>query len=68
MFGRKMKLACVALTMAALGCAAPLAAQAQESKTTWRISRGGRRGWRFRRLRDGLPGCRILRKRSARTC
>jgi len=38
MFGRKMKLACVALTMAALGCAAPLAAQAQESKTTWRIS------------------------------
>ncbi|CRD52004.1 hypothetical protein BN1263400027 [Stenotrophomonas indicatrix] len=25
-------------------------------------------GWRFRRLRDGLPSCRILRKRSARTC
>ncbi|MDN8654501.1 RHS repeat-associated core domain-containing protein [Stenotrophomonas indicatrix] len=33
-----MKLSCVALMMTALGCAAPLAAQAQESKTTWRIS------------------------------
>ncbi|MEG2977930.1 MAG: hypothetical protein RR831_00280, partial [Stenotrophomonas sp.] len=38
MFGLTMKLACVALTTIALGCVAPLAAQAQESKKTWRIS------------------------------
>ncbi|AWH33208.1 RHS repeat-associated core domain-containing protein [Stenotrophomonas sp. SAU14A_NAIMI4_8] len=38
MFGRKLKRVCLALMIVALGCAAPIASQAQESKTTWRIS------------------------------
>jgi hypothetical protein len=60
MFGRTMKLACVALMMVALGCAAPLAAQAQESKTTWRISQPSGNASDFKTQQEALQAVKTL--------
>ena len=60
MFGRTMKLARVALTMAALGCAAPLAAQAQESKTTWRISQPSGNSTQYKTQQEAVQAIKSL--------
>lgn len=60
MFERTMKVPSVLLAMIALGCTAPLAVQAQESKTTWRISQPSGNSTQYKTQQEAVQAIKSL--------